>query len=687
MDQKRILTLSLILALLTAAHGFGGEKLEARLSHELRIRLRPAEHLLIGEDSLSLLAASDDELTLTIAETARIEGVEINGASRPFSRKGDALIIDMASRDRGRPATLRLAYRIRFDDPYPEAPANTDNPGYGVVGTISESGTLLLGGSGWYPDVPGETAAFDLAVTAPKGMIAVTGGAFLGSIDGSETTVSKWRIASAVEPLSLSAGPYVVTETAVDGIDLQTFFHERSQPLAARYLAASGDYIRLYQSLFGPYPFQKFAVVENFFPTGYGFPSYTLIGGTVLRLPFIIHTSLGHEIAHSWWGNGVLIDFSEGNWCEGLTTYVADYLYQERKSPRDALEYRRQWMRNYAALVDDRSDFPVSRFMSRTDPVTKVIGYDKAAMIFHMLRRRVGDEPFWRSLREIYNTYRFKPLAWSDIRTVFEEMTGDALGNFFHQWVQRKGAPEISLADVTLEETTDGWIIRGEIRQTGVPYELRLPVRGTTSSGDHDEIVMLDTAVESFRMVVPERPEVLAVDPDSHLFRKLFPEEVPLTVNHLKNAPDPLLILDAGATDAAASAADLFLRAMGIRGARIIRSNQLKEVDLQKHDVIWFGEPETALDLPESLTLDSTGGFQFMGRHYSPEESALFCVFPHPLNPEKVMALFLSDEASFISVSRKITHYGKYSYLTFKNSVNQEKGTWNARQSPLIVRF
>jgi hypothetical protein len=68
---------------------------------------------------------------------------------------------------------------------------------------------------------------------------------------------------------------------------------------------------------------------------GFGFPSYTLIGGTVLRLPFIIHTSLGHEIAHCWWGNGVLVDDDGGNWSEALTTYVADYLYQEKKSEID----------------------------------------------------------------------------------------------------------------------------------------------------------------------------------------------------------------------------------------------------------------------------------------------------------------------------------------------------------------
>jgi len=71
----------------------------------------------------------------------------------------------------------------------------------------------------------------------------------------------------------------------------------------------------------------------EFFPTGFGFSSYTLLGSSVLRLPFILSTSLGHEIAHCWWGNGVYVDYESGNWSEGLTTYVSDYLYTEMESP------------------------------------------------------------------------------------------------------------------------------------------------------------------------------------------------------------------------------------------------------------------------------------------------------------------------------------------------------------------
>ena len=51
----------------------------------------------------------------------------------------------------------------------------------------------------------------------------------------------------------------------------------------------------------------------------------------MIRLPFIPYTSYRHEILHNWWGNGVYVDWEEGNWCEGLTSYGADHAAKEEQ--------------------------------------------------------------------------------------------------------------------------------------------------------------------------------------------------------------------------------------------------------------------------------------------------------------------------------------------------------------------
>jgi len=69
-------------------------------------------------------------------------------------------------------------------------------------------------------------------------------------------------------------------------------------------------------------------------------------------------------------------------------------------------------LRNYTTLVPPAQDFPLSRFISRTDTITKAVGYDKGAMVFHMLRHRIGEDAFWGSLRDIYRDRVFQAASW-----------------------------------------------------------------------------------------------------------------------------------------------------------------------------------------------------------------------------------------------------------------------------------
>jgi aminopeptidase N len=148
--------------------------------------------------------------------------------------------------------------------------------------------------------------------------------------------LQSWSNPFASDGNMFMAAPFVVKMTTVDSVAVACYFFEADTGLFESYLPATAGYIRMYSDLIGPYPFKRFSVVENFFPTGYGMPGWTLLGQQVIRLPFIVFTSLGHEVLHNWWGNSVYVDYERGNWCEGLTVYGADYRYKLQKSPDDA---------------------------------------------------------------------------------------------------------------------------------------------------------------------------------------------------------------------------------------------------------------------------------------------------------------------------------------------------------------
>ncbi|MBE0599390.1 MAG: M1 family peptidase, partial [Desulfuromonadales bacterium] len=444
--------------LVLAAPAWGGAAVR---HHDLTVHLLAAEQALVASDRLTVQPAGVDRLSFQLTAGAEIDRVAANGHQLSWDFRNGRLRVELPPSQRTGEITLQIDYRAVFADQAPATPLNTEDPGYGVTGTISPHGAFLGGSAGWYPQLPGSLPTFRLRVEAP-GMLAVSSGRLLEAVPG--RTV--WETSTPVRALALAAGPYQQHAARAGEVPVYAFFYRQSSDLAATYLQAAEDYLQLYQELFGPYPFAKFAVAENFFPTGYGFPSWTLLGSTVVRLPFIVATSLGHEIAHCWWGNGVWVDYRQGNWSEGLTTYVAEHLYQERQSPEAAREHRLKILRDYASLVSARNEIPLSAFVSRTTAAEQAIGYGKAAMVFHMARQQIGDGPFWQGLRQLAGEKLFQEVSWGDFALAFGRVGQTDLGDFFRQWVQRPGAPVLRLEGVRSESTGAGrWRISGTLLQ------------------------------------------------------------------------------------------------------------------------------------------------------------------------------------------------------------------------------
>ena len=672
---------------------------------QLFVELIPEEHKLEATAAIRAFAGDADRVRLLLSKDATIRKFLIDGKKRPYKFSKGVLATPVEKTNNGF-ANVEISYEAVYDDPVPVLPVNTDNPGYGVTGTIAPTGTFLLSGSGWHPQTTNGKSSYDLTVKAPAGVIAVTAGKYLGAETDGPYTVSRWKIENAPEGLALSAAEYQVSTKRTGNVDAMTFLLRENARLAPTYLDATAKYILDYEAMFGPYAFEKFAVVENFFPTGYGFPSYTLLGTTVLRLPFIVYTSLGHEIAHCWWGNGVLPEYSKGNWSEGLATYVADYLFKERQSPAEAREYRLQLLRNYSTLTAPSDDFPLSQFASRVDPATKVVGYDKGAMFFHMLRKKTGDEIFWEGLRRMYARFLFREASWEDFENTYESLLNEPLDGFFDQWIERPGAPILSVEDVAATKSGPVTTVKGRLVQQPPFYNLNVHLLLKTQESKLEKTVAIDGRSASFEFKTKETPVKLSADPEVDIFRRLYPSEIPPSINSLK-ASDNLVIAMAGENRKKYEPiGTLFAQAFGAEDFKIVDAESLEDKKLPDADILWIGPPpETVLKNPAadgavslgavSLGAVSLGAVSLQNDRfflndavYDRPGDAFFGVFPNPDSKNRVTAVFLplSPEQTE-SVARKIPHYGKYSYLAFRQGRNADKGTWPAKDSPLIHRF
>lgn len=655
------------------------------VEHRLEIELVPARRLLMGRDELTVRPDGRERLVFFLSARAVDLKVEVRGRPRDFSFRASFLEVPLEAEERGGPVALRIAWTARFDDPVPLAPVNTDNPGFGVSASITEAGAFLLPGSGWYPDLIEARDRFPrIRVQAPWGMLAVTLGRSLGHWEEGGFSISSWSAGPAQRGLALAAGRWLVREKPVGETVAAVYFTADHLDLAPTYLEAVAAYLKLYAELFGPYPFEKFAVVENFFPTGYGFPSFTLLGGSILRLPFVLERSLAHEIAHCWWGNGVLVDYEQGNWSEGLTTYVSDYLLQARRSEEAAREARLQSLRNYATLVPPEKDFPLARFTHRSDPVSRAVGYDKAMMVFHMLRRRLGEEAFWGALRDLYASRRFEITGWDHLRRAFEIRSGEDLSEFFDQWVHRRGAPEIELQGVSRTRTGEGgWEVTGRLVQGSPPFAAPFEIALETAQGTSLERLELRGREAAFAVRLAAEPLQVTVDPDAHTLRRLSPVEIPPTVNSLRSG-DPAAVVFCGPAPFADLAATL-AEALGLRNWRHAEACPGDPAAWPEQPVIFLGPPADPRWLARA---PAAAGLAGRPAAAEPGGEIVFAVFAHPAADHRPVAVF-SDPASPWArrAAVLVPHYGRYSRIVFRDGRVRERETWATDTSKVVYRW
>ncbi|MFV1983652.1 MAG: peptidase M28, partial [Thiohalomonadales bacterium] len=170
-------------------------------------------------------------------------------------------------------------------------------------GIINNEGVFLAGASYWYPVFENELVTFSLNINLPKDWKSVSQGSYKKIVTAKDKSSDTWTIDKPQQEIYLIAAKFYLYQQKSDSIVAQVFLRTEDPALAQKYLDVTSRYITMYNKLLGLYPYNKFALVENFWETGYGMPSFTLLGPKVIRLPFILHSSYPHEILHNWWGN------------------------------------------------------------------------------------------------------------------------------------------------------------------------------------------------------------------------------------------------------------------------------------------------------------------------------------------------------------------------------------------------
>ncbi len=592
-------------------------------------------------------------------------------------------------------SSFRVEYTGLVDIPPTTSPEEYARSFAETPGIISTQGIYLSGSTLWYPQLAGaqasELVTYSFSVNAPEGWHIIAPG---NGVSSGKDGMARWESPSAVDEISVAGGPLTLYTENTGMAEAQVYLREPDPALADKYLDATSRYLRMYNELLGAYPYRKFALVENFWETGYGMPSYTLLGPQIIRFPFILTSSYPHEILHNWWGNSVYVDYATGNWCEGLTSYLADHLMKEIEG--QGAEYRRDVLKKYRDFASISSDFPLREFRSRHSAATEAVGYGKTLMGFHMLRQQLGDDTFRKSLAAFYKDYRGQRASFGDVRTAFEKTSGTDLGRFFDEWTNRAGAADLVIGDVKVEGTADKYTVTGEItqRQSGA-FDIEVPVVVSTASGPLIEKIRSRDAVTPFRFETSSKPTAIAVDPAFDVFRILDPRETAPSIGQLFGASEVVAVLPTEP----ASETEAWREMLGAWKSPSNKITVVTDREIQKLPAdrsVWLLGRQNRLAAPlfadePALGLKvSASGVRIGSQELPFAGHSHVLTHRHPDDPRLAVGWVTTDPAEArMGLARKLPHYGKYSWLAFAGTepTNVAKGEWPTSDSPLIVNL
>lgn len=440
--------------------------------------------------------------------------------------------------------------------------------------------------SNWYPSIGDTSATFDLKFRYPKNLTLVTSGAVTddqteGDWRTTRRKTEKIRIAGfnlgeyekfsgdtpgfavdvfgnrALEPaLRPQPRPTIVVEPRQTprGPTSQITAIMQSPPPPdplARLRTVANDVsaaLQFYSGIAGPPPLKTLTVSPVPDTFGQGFPGMIYISTLAylnpeerpanVRAPrqqvFFSDIIQAHEVAHQWWGNLIAPENYQDEWLmEALAQYSALLWLEKKKGPKALADVLEDYRVELLKLDED------GRTLESAGPLTwgyrlestqaseawRAITYEKGAWVLHMLRQRMGDQPFLKMLGELRKRYEFRSVSTADFQALAREFrpaktSPDVIDSFFDNWVYSTGVPTLKVKASHKILSPASVRLTGTIEQTGVDpdFSVEVPVEVQFAKGA-PQIIWVRTSNDpaSFTATLKQPPLRVGVDSKSSI--------------------------------------------------------------------------------------------------------------------------------------------------------------------------
>jgi len=417
--------------------------------YHLEIRYGPATDELVGRTTITATATQDLSRFNLDLIGLRITSITVDGAPATWSRQGQELSVRPAS-PIADGAGFEVVVRYRG---IPRSPLS-----YGArAGAIpTDDGVLIYGepdvAAYWYPsnDHPRDKATFEIDLTVPRGLKAVSNGRLTGrEPTGNGRVTWSWHendLMATYLAMAVIGRFQLERSVTSDGIRVLDAFDPRVGRNARRSIGKGERVLRFLEGRFGPYPFDDLGGVVDIWSGGFALENQTrpiYPPGAFRRgqnVPLVVH-----ELAHQWFGNSVSLDDWSHIWLnEGFATY-AEWLWSGKTGHRTPQGLLSAW----CEIPADRPFWTVTPDDPGVGRLFATPVYVRSAMTLQALRTTVGNADFFEIVETWLAEHADSTATTDRFIALSETVSGQELSGFFDEWLSTSGKPSPCVTGTT----------------------------------------------------------------------------------------------------------------------------------------------------------------------------------------------------------------------------------------------
>nr|WP_321221189.1 M1 family aminopeptidase [uncultured Psychroserpens sp.] len=521
--------------------------------HRLELDINPSVAFIEG-DITSYFEAKSDMTTITFDLTSNmiVSQVLQRGNSLTYTQNADdELVITLpVTQNTGVLDSLTVSYSGNPISSGFGSFEQTEHNGDPVIWTLSEP----YGAKAWWPckqDLIDKIDSIDVFMTTPQfnpsneEYISVSNGLEQSQVitGTNKTTHFKHRYPIPAYLIAIAATNYEVYNHTVPNngnpFEIVNYVYPESLANAQANTAITVDIMNIFTNLFEEYPYadEKYGHAQFGWGGGMEHTTVSFMGSFGRNL-------VAHELAHQWFGNKITCGSWKDIWLnEGFATYLSGIAI-ENLDGNDAFTTWKQQRNNSitsqpngSVYLTDQDTTSVSRIFSGR------LSYNKGAMVLHMLRKKLGDTPFFQALQTYLasSEHAYDYAKTEDFINIIETSSGEDLTEFFDDWLYNQGYPSYTInwdqpttnqVSITVNQTQS---------HTSVSYfEAPVPVRLIGTMGETLNLVLNNTSnAQNFLENVTFEVQNIVFDPESDLISRN--NSVLLGVNDLEVANSLLL--------------------------------------------------------------------------------------------------------------------------------------------------